>query len=393
MSHVRREVGRPIGLAAFDLGVMAQHVDRVALPRPATYRELSRLLLNVKDAFLGFSKPKGMEYDNWYQHSSVERETALAQVLAAEVDGYMIELGSFLGNSAAAWVHALRAAGKNNATVVCMDTWLGDVNMWHWRRKFLSADTTGAPRLYEQFMINTRAMNVSSQVVPMRVPAVIGLRFLRDLIEEGMLPRPRLVYLDAAHMYPETQLEAEAAWDILAPDGFLVGDDYDHYWPEVQQSVNEFVMRKGAEAFADPAEFAARWPRELTGLGDFGRALLLDAPKLGVDLVGVSPLLKGGQWILKKAAADKNGRAARGATQLRDLGRWLSGPRNLQLPIRLRCCLNGWADYVNRSHLGPSTHCDPPRPFLQQGICRGKLGTSSAAPAALHCRFKYTCRP
>ena len=31
--------------------------------------------------------------------------------------------------------------------------------------------------------------------------------------------------LDAAHMYPETEFEAEAAWEGLAPGGYLIGDD------------------------------------------------------------------------------------------------------------------------------------------------------------------------
>ena len=67
----------------------------------------------------------------------------------------------------------------------------------------------------------------------MRTSALVGLRYLRDKILSGALPQPRVIYLDAAHMYPETEFEADAAWDVLAPGGYLLGDDFDSYWPEV----------------------------------------------------------------------------------------------------------------------------------------------------------------
>ena len=356
---------------------------------PDTYRRVSMALLKVPDPFAKFKPPKDMHYDDWYPQSAFSRQELLAKTLAAEVGGYMLELGSFIGNSAATWVRALRSVGSD-APVVCIDTWLGDVNMWHWRQKFLGpAGETGQPRLYEQFMLNSIGKNVSSQIIPMRASAIVGLRYIRDQISSGLLPRPRVIYLDAAHMYPETEFEADAAWEVLAPGGYLIGDDYDHYWPEVQQSVNEFVLRKGVSEFEDPAVFAANWPKALK-TNDFGRVQLLDAATLGQDAAGPSPLLKQAQWVLRK----KSQTAVAGASACKDAACWSSkdagssrgswfssGPEPLR--VRLRCCLNGWAGYVNRSNLGPSTTCDPPKPFLQQNFC----STTNA-----HCRFKFTCR-
>lgn len=351
-----------------------------------SYRQLALTLLRVPDPFAHFVPPPDIAPSDWYPHSALEKQPTLAQVLAKEVDGYMLELGSFIGNSAAAWVRALRAVGKPDASVVCMDTWLGDVQMWHWRGTWLTAGKLGEPRLYEQFMTNSRAKNVSSNIVPMRTSAVVGLRYLRDLIVAGKLPPPKVIYLDAAHMYPETQFEAEAAWEVLAPGGYLIGDDYDHYWPEVQQSVNEFVLRKGPTAFVPPARFTANWPRMLTQ-SSFGRVKLLDQNALHVDMGGVAPLLKQAQWILKKApdneghGADPTSRAGGGGE-----GESEGGAHYRPLPLRLRCCLNGWAGYHNRFDLGPSTSCEPPMPFLQQAVCRGNESRS------VHCRFRFTCR-
>ena len=34
--------------------------------------------------------------------------------------------------------------------------------------------------------------------------------------------------------YPSTELEMQAAWELLPPDGILTGDDYDKFWPAVR---------------------------------------------------------------------------------------------------------------------------------------------------------------
>lgn len=141
----------------------------------SSYDEIALQLLHIRDPFVNFVAPPGMRFSDWYTHSSVEKHKLLAQVrvccwidrlrptciqacapahcestllsalqvLVDEVDSYMVELGSFVGNSAAAWVRALRAAGKSNVAVICMDTWLGDVAMWHsYESRWLSKDAS-----------------------------------------------------------------------------------------------------------------------------------------------------------------------------------------------------------------------------------------------------------
>ena len=161
-----------------------------------TYSQIAHTLLRVPNPFAHFHRPRDMGFSNWYPHSALEKQTLLAETLAKEVDGYMLELGSFIGNSAAAWVQALRSVGKKKATVVCIDTWLGDVQMWHWGNRFLGpAGASGEPRLYEQFMINSLEKNVSSAIVPMRTSAVVSrpsdestYAALASLVNSTMLP-------------------------------------------------------------------------------------------------------------------------------------------------------------------------------------------------------------
>ena len=84
-----------VAAAAMSLGL-----HRV-MEYPDTYRRVSMALLKVPDPFAKFKPPKDMHYDDWYPQSAFSRQELLAKTLAAEVGGYMLELGSFIGNSAA----------------------------------------------------------------------------------------------------------------------------------------------------------------------------------------------------------------------------------------------------------------------------------------------------
>ena len=119
----------------------------MATPRPpcADDGNVSSLYATLADTLLGacvrpfahFVPPADIRPAWWYPHSNLERRRDLARRLAAHANGsYMIEIGSFIGNSAAVWSRSIDQANAD-AVVVCMDTWLGDVNMWTWKRQWL----------------------------------------------------------------------------------------------------------------------------------------------------------------------------------------------------------------------------------------------------------------
>ena len=125
-------------------------------------------------------------------------------------DAWVLEAGSFIGNSAITWAGAA-AALEMSAPVVCIDTWLGDVIMWLKKGAMLGPPgPDGQPRLFEQFMLNVAKKNLSHRVIPMRMPAAIGLQYVHLHTKCG-LPQPAIVYIDTAHTYPETAMEVEAA--------------------------------------------------------------------------------------------------------------------------------------------------------------------------------------
>jgi len=149
----------------------------------------------------------------WYTKSafsSTHRDLAAALVRAAG-SSYIVEVGSFIGNSAITWANAIKRE-RSASKVVCIDTWLGDVGMWQQKGKWLGPrDGTGQPRIFEQFLANVLAANASELVLPLRAPSSVGLRYLATLVATHRVPPPMVVYLDAAHEYPETELEVGCA--------------------------------------------------------------------------------------------------------------------------------------------------------------------------------------
>eukprot|EP00966_Prymnesium_polylepis_P114108 2637145-Prymnesium_polylepis.1 len=199
----------------------------------------------LADALLGqgvrpfdhFKPPPDISFNNFYRSTFATAHKVLARFLARHAGngGWILELGSFVGNSATVLARAAVKSGVD-APVVCMDTWLGDVGMWVHHR--LRSGRMGEPRLFEQFMANIVGFNATDRVIPVRVSSQVGLKFVRKLVADGTISRPRVIFLDTAHEYPETVLEMREAFEVLAPGGILTGDDYDRFWPGVQQSVN-----------------------------------------------------------------------------------------------------------------------------------------------------------
>ena len=114
---------------------------------------------------------------------------------------------------------------------------------------------------------------------------------------ERALANPNLVaaaviYLDTAHTYPEMVLEMEAAWEVLAEGGYLIGDDFDHRWAPVQQSVTNFVVKMGADAFEPPASYVQTWSH----VKGYIREVQIGNLSEQLPLLTKYP----SQWILKK---------------------------------------------------------------------------------------------
>lgn len=173
----------------------------------------------------------------------------------------------------------------------------------------------------------------------------------------------------------------------------------------MQQSITEFVLRHGSHAFVPPSEMTRDWPLELRQ--NVTRVELLDAAPLGIEMGGDAPLLlKDSQWILQKAyharplstryetehgtTTQNSSDSERGAS-VHGVPVEARGSASLA-PLRkpMRCCLNGWAGYLNRSITGPLRECAPPGAFFNQQGYHLNCPSSGAARDP-YCRFRYTC--
>ena len=66
------------------------------------------------------------------------------------------------------------------------------------------------------------------------------MRVLGRLVAEKRIAhQPQVIFLDSAHEIDETLLELKQAWQLLAPGGVLIGDDFT--WDAVRHDVSRFV--------------------------------------------------------------------------------------------------------------------------------------------------------
>jgi hypothetical protein len=373
---------------------IAIHVVRVRARLPVD--KMPSIYQRLADGILGVGHKPFAEYmhfvpaNNWYGHSALSREHELSDLLASGVpeDSYILEIGSFIGNSAIEWARAAQNHGRNT-TIVCVDTWLGDVGMWHDKGKWLGPrGIDGEPRLFEQFLANVHASGFSHRILPVRMSSVVGLKYFAHLTSTGRITRPHVIYLDSAHEYPETELEIRAAWDLLPAGGFLVGDDYDDFWPAVQQSVNEFASY--SSSIEPPAAYCDEHFSKIVKVMRGAVCLVRQGEAQPLPL-----LLKGRQWILRKADLGVPTVRRGEMSQTDPLGHRGRIPSNTSSIVQPRpafkCCLNGWVDHqwaCNATKTAPCyTRCNHAAGLLQQNTCRMGMG----AKAPRECRWPYAC--
>jgi len=165
-----------------------------------------------------------------------------------------VEVGSFLGRSAITTAEVIKKQ-RTGTQVVCIDPWTGAVGQWLWHGipslrepgyqdfDHLQMDTDGAVRLYEKFLANIVGVGHQDVILPLRASSIVGMKLLISLHAKGLLAhRPQVIYLDSAHEMDETYLELTVAWELLAPGGVLMGDDWS--WNAVAHDLRKFVAMK-----------------------------------------------------------------------------------------------------------------------------------------------------
>lgn len=147
--------------------------------------------------------------EGWCHGNNVK----MFKTLVDENTKVIIDAGSWLGLSA--W-HFLHLAP--NATVICIDTWMGSAE--HQNKDIL-------PVLYETFLVNM--WDYRDRIIPIRLNSMAGFwEIYKHLI------KPDLIYIDMAHDKESVIRDVDIAHRTF-PDAQICGDDYT--WQGVREAL------------------------------------------------------------------------------------------------------------------------------------------------------------
>lgn len=196
-----------------------------------------RPLLHRVDPYEGFdwqSYPD--DASGWGSDSA-----AFGELVAAIKPKRIIEVGTWKGGSALTLAdHAARLG--LDAEIICVDTWLGALEMWtdldDAGRYGALALKHGYPTLYYQFLANVCRAGRQAAVTPFPVPSVTAAQWfsLRDV-------RADLIYIDGSHEEEDVYQDLVSYWDLVRPGGVLFGDDWS--WDGVRLAAQRFASENG----------------------------------------------------------------------------------------------------------------------------------------------------
>jgi len=200
------------------------------------YDELNYTLYNNITPYTNCDVVKYL--DNAYPHTNVT--PALLDSLFNEyLPESVLEIGSMVGGSCIRMIESLNRCGLHNSSIVCIDPFTGDMNMWGWESKnegykFLQLEN-GIPTIYKRFLANT--YEYRNKIVPINCTALTGIKLLARIRSHNRISSlPSIIFLDSAHYKNETYNEIIDCYEqLMRPNMVLFGDDWG--WADVQHDV------------------------------------------------------------------------------------------------------------------------------------------------------------
>ena len=207
---------------------MQRQCQRAPIPRNLPERQLKIIMaLQVDPELLGGAE-RGSEQD---------------RVVRDAPNGLFVDVGVWKGQSTIYVAETMRRAGRDGC-VLAVDTFLGSAE--HWTNDGGAFTRRhGRPDLYEAFLDNVFLAGVADLVVPMPQTSLTAAALL---LGAGL--QAGAVHIDAGHAFEEVVADDRAFWKLLAPGGFLVGDDYVDAWPGVVEGAHAFALEVGEDTCA-----------------------------------------------------------------------------------------------------------------------------------------------
>jgi len=150
----------------------------------------------------------------------------------------VIEVGTWKGGSALEMARHLERLGLADSKILCIDTWLGALEMWGDQSDAVRYGSlqlkNGYPQLYYQFLANVCHQGAQRRIIPFPLPSATAAQWLslRSV-------RAELIYIDGSHEEEDVYNDLVDYWDLLSPGGMIFGDDYN--WTGVKMAVDRFV--------------------------------------------------------------------------------------------------------------------------------------------------------
>ena len=192
----------------FALAHIAGRLVRKRDPQPAVTESATPSRTASSDAADRFRREvleRGEFTEDWFTVYIPVWDTVLRELEGKQAK--VLELGSFEGMSACFILWRLA-----DAHVTCVDTFAGIPEY--------DAYGIGGPALEERFDRNVALVDAA------RVRKRVGVthHVLRDLLDEG--ERFELAYVDASHRALDVLADTALCWQLLAPGGICIFDDY-----------------------------------------------------------------------------------------------------------------------------------------------------------------------
>jgi len=169
----------------------------------------------------------------WYGDPGAQREI-YGKCIALTNPGLIIEVGSFVGESAIHMAKIIKAQGRSCA-ILCVDTWAFGFDHYLGAREKIRPHF-GRADLFYRFMANVITHGCQDVIVPLAIDSINGARVVKWL---GLVPQ--LIYVDASHEEGDVIRDYEAYWDLLTPGGGLLADDLSGHFPGVVKDWTVFT--------------------------------------------------------------------------------------------------------------------------------------------------------
>lgn len=162
---------------------------------------------------------------NWMNY-----EPVYEQAVSEGIDGDLfIELGTFLGRSAAFMAQKIKESGKK-IDFITIDLFEADENNDH--RQYFPKNSANMD-VFDVACDNMTKCNVRDYVTIVKGESIA----LAPLIKNEMRREINFIFIDASHTYKGVKTDIETFLPLMAPGSIMAGHDYN--LPEVKRAVDE----------------------------------------------------------------------------------------------------------------------------------------------------------